>query len=169
MTIFRTAPELRPYSAEPWLCTLNSPSASTGKSVAGALARPPWLNEGCWRNESLLSTPSIKKILDFSRCPLTLNEPNDPRGVRGAAPGIRKVSLRKSRPFSGSRFTCRSLMTSASAALSRSICGDSSVRSEEHTSELQSRLHLVCRLLLEKKNRRKPGLQTLQVQAAFAR
>src|SRR2546429_6444234 len=28
------------------------------------------------------------------------------------------------------------------------------VRSEEHTSELQSRLHLVCRLLLEKKKRR---------------
>src|SRR5256884_4805959 len=28
---------------------------------------------------------------------------------------------------------------------------ESSVRSEEHTSELQSRLHLVCRLLLEKK------------------
>src|SRR5216684_8341324 len=28
-------------------------------------------------------------------------------------------------------------------------------RSEEHTSELQSRLHLVCRLLLEKKNNRK--------------
>src|SRR5205809_5323412 len=27
-----------------------------------------------------------------------------------------------------------------------------SYRSEEHTSELQSRLHLVCRLLLEKKN-----------------
>src|SRR2546429_1469021 len=28
----------------------------------------------------------------------------------------------------------------------------SKFRSEEHTSELQSRLHLVCRLLLEKKN-----------------
>src|SRR3712207_8821482 len=28
------------------------------------------------------------------------------------------------------------------------------VRSEEHTSELQSRQYLVCRLLLEKKNRR---------------
>src|SRR5205809_3099541 len=28
-------------------------------------------------------------------------------------------------------------------------------RSEEHTSELQSRLHLVCRLLLEKKNKKK--------------
>src|SRR2546429_4112558 len=31
-------------------------------------------------------------------------------------------------------------------------------RSEEHTSELQSRLHLVCRLLLEKKN---PAVTTL--------
>src|SRR2546422_7759830 len=29
--------------------------------------------------------------------------------------------------------------------------GRSGARSEEHTSELQSRLHLVCRLLLEKK------------------
>src|SRR5256884_4597315 len=35
----------------------------------------------------------------------------------------------------------------------RSRCGCSTIsrRSEEHTSELQSRLHLVCRLLLEKK------------------
>src|SRR5205809_3307562 len=31
-------------------------------------------------------------------------------------------------------------------------------RSEEHTSELQSRLHLVCRLLLEKKKREGPRL-----------
>src|SRR2546422_5502598 len=29
----------------------------------------------------------------------------------------------------------------------------SALRSEEHTSELQSRLHLVCRLLLEKKKK----------------
>src|SRR2546422_5127051 len=29
-------------------------------------------------------------------------------------------------------------------------------RSEEHTSELQSRLHLVCRLLLEKKKKKIP-------------
>src|SRR2546429_3265706 len=32
-------------------------------------------------------------------------------------------------------------------------------RSEEHTSELQSRLHLVCRLLLEKINQRWPSRQ----------
>src|SRR2546422_3440646 len=32
-------------------------------------------------------------------------------------------------------------------------------RSEEHTSELQSRLHLVCRLLLEKKKKKPKGTQ----------
>src|SRR2546422_6199617 len=39
----------------------------------------------------------------------------------------------------------------------RSVTDDrGTVRSEEHTSELQSRLHLVCRLLLEKKKNTKP-------------
>src|SRR3989442_11752046 len=38
--------------------------------------------------------------------------------------------------------------------LSRLIAGVAA-RSEEHTSELQSRPHLVCRLLLEKKNKSK--------------
>src|SRR2546422_4062792 len=34
------------------------------------------------------------------------------------------------------------------------VCFDLADRSEEHTSELQSRLHLVCRLLLEKKKKK---------------
>src|SRR5438876_1565213 len=33
------------------------------------------------------------------------------------------------------------------------ICGNLVPRSEEHTSELQSPVHLVCRLLLEKKKK----------------
>src|SRR2546429_9574500 len=33
------------------------------------------------------------------------------------------------------------------------LAGAGTDRSEEHTSELQSRLHLVCRLLLEKKKK----------------
>src|SRR2546422_8007579 len=37
----------------------------------------------------------------------------------------------------------------------RSGAGGAAARSEEHTSELQSRLHLVCRLLLEKKKKKK--------------
>src|SRR2546422_4472401 len=35
-------------------------------------------------------------------------------------------------------------------------------RSEEHTSELQSRLHLVCRLLLEKKKKNHPTVPIQQ-------
>src|SRR5690625_6887480 len=38
-------------------------------------------------------------------------------------------------------------------------------RSEEHTSELQSRGHLVCRLLLEKKNHNYEQAQVMGVQA----
>src|SRR2546422_4164052 len=37
------------------------------------------------------------------------------------------------------------------------------LRSEEHTSELQSRLHLVCRLLLEKKKKRNAQIRRRHV------
>src|SRR5687768_17715555 len=37
-------------------------------------------------------------------------------------------------------------------------------RSEEHTSELQSRLHLVCRLLLEKKKKKKTKKNNQNIQ-----
>src|SRR2546422_5962310 len=37
--------------------------------------------------------------------------------------------------------------------ISRGCMRRTATRSEEHTSELQSRLHLVCRLLLEKKKK----------------
>src|SRR2546429_4272652 len=37
-------------------------------------------------------------------------------------------------------------------------------RSEEHTSELQSRLHLVCRLLLEKKKHTKYNVHDSETQ-----
>src|SRR2546429_2998233 len=53
--------------------------------------------------------------------------------------------------------SCASIHTLSASNASR--CGAGSVRhsgmrSEEHTSELQSRLHLVCRLLLEKKKKK---------------
>src|SRR5256884_1327158 len=54
------------------------------------------------------------------------------------------VSRSRISPTSTTSGSCRSAYLSAAAKLL--------VRSEEHTSELQSRLHLVCRLLLEKKN-----------------
>src|SRR5690625_6194730 len=50
--------------------------------------------------------------------------------------------------MSGSRSTTTGLVVMIA---SRSAFSVAAVRSEEHTSELQSRGHLVCRLLLEKK------------------
>src|SRR2546422_6459660 len=42
------------------------------------------------------------------------------------------------------------------------VVADHGQRSEEHTSELQSRLHLVCRLLLEKKKKQKHRLINIE-------
>src|SRR5436305_10499758 len=62
------------------------------------------------------------------------------------------TTLFRSRPPGGSR-TTRCPRTSSVRLFGIDVCSSSSaVRSEEHTSELQSRPHLVCRLLLEKKN-----------------
>src|SRR2546429_5893764 len=50
-------------------------------------------------------------------------------------------------------FTRPACCRCASERHSNRTTSASSMRSEEHTSELQSRLHLVCRLLLEKKKK----------------
>src|SRR2546429_3052746 len=60
-------------------------------------------------------------------------------------PGL-KVSARFRKLFDG--LPSSSVLT---PAMSDFKFGSPTTRSEEHTSELQSRLHLVCRLLLEKK------------------
>src|SRR5207253_8662350 len=56
--------------------------------------------------------------------------------------------------FSTSASTWRSRAASWRSSWASGCCSTARVwsRSEEHTSELQSRGHLVCRLLLEKKN-----------------
>src|SRR3712207_6994688 len=50
-------------------------------------------------------------------------------------------------------------MVAATAGLELPVGIDQAERSEEHTSELQSRQYLVCRLLLEKKNKRQQERQ----------
>src|SRR2546422_4759533 len=53
------------------------------------------------------------------------------------------------------QFRIGRLQTDFSARFAVEAGGKIRLRSEEHTSELQSRLHLVCRLLLEKKKKTK--------------
>src|SRR2546422_7588384 len=49
----------------------------------------------------------------------------------------------------------RNVRVGAACVLGTGVQVGDDVRSEEHTSELQSRLHLVCRLLLEKKKKKR--------------
>src|SRR5205814_6820579 len=70
-----------------------------------------------------------------------------------------------------SGFACESVYAGAGAAAkpaqttSTTVC---SARSEEHTSELQSLRHLVCRLLLEKKKKKKTKYQSLKLDKSHA-
>src|SRR5687768_18455082 len=75
-------------------------------------------------------TLSLHDALPISRCRARVRSP--PSGTRRA----------RSR---------RTVATGERARPARSRNTPAARRSEEHTSELQSRLHLVCRLLLEKK------------------
>src|SRR5690625_5816369 len=65
-----------------------------------------------------------------------------------AALGDRLNELRSLRRVMAAHLDSENILARDLAALSRQFR-----RSEEHTSELQSRGHLVCRLLLEKKNK----------------
>src|SRR5687768_17627246 len=57
--------------------------------------------------------------------------------------------------FTPSRESCCASRLAPCLVLQNTSTCFQSFRSEEHTSELQSRLHLVCRLLLEKKKQTK--------------
>src|SRR5438445_4665872 len=57
--------------------------------------------------------------------------------------------------------TPRRLGISKGGVMDAIVPYDDDARSEEHTSELQSRQYLVCRLLLEKKKKNKRGKKKL--------
>src|SRR5436305_7551406 len=72
---------------------------------------------------------------------------------------IYTLSLHDALPICPSR-SCRH-QTCRSPSDRPTVCIAADARSEEHTSELQSRPHLVCRLLLEKKkNKNKRAFTT---------
>src|SRR3712207_6899794 len=76
---------------------------------------------------------------------LTVNAPSSRRPDGGGAPALvrARAKTNRVRPY-----------TSAQSSKAERVCerlNRRRRRSEEHTSELQSRQYLVCRLLLEKK------------------
>src|SRR3989442_15016701 len=67
---------------------------------------------------------------------------------------IRANPLAPGRPLRDQRRSVASAAVQLRQHLRQGRFGFHAVRSEEHTSELQSRPHLVCRLLLEKKKKK---------------
>src|SRR5205814_3925883 len=73
------------------------------------------------------------------------------RRCHSIANGNHRCSRRRPSCGAGLRASHRNLSTSVSDVLAIFWSSHPHIRSEEHTSELQSLRHLVCRLLLEKK------------------
>src|SRR5690625_6515921 len=74
------------------------------------------------------------------------------RLVLAPAVAVAMTGLASAPAFAATESTASVSPTSVCAQSGEQSSSDSEDRSEEHTSELQSRGHLVCRLLLEKKN-----------------
>src|SRR2546422_8304340 len=80
------------------------------------------------------------------------------RRIEGARVGVRHASARGVEEIDDRRdrmTDAREGPEAGEEAEQRGAYPGTELRSEEHTSELQSRLHLVCRLLLEKKKNKK--------------
>src|SRR6266436_9114055 len=94
-----------------------------------------------WRNLGYLARPDIVAATAEYQCFLALLE----------AAGVETLSL-PSDPTVGldSLYVRDASIVCEGGVI---LCNMGKPRSEEHTSELQSRLHLVCRLLLEKKKK----------------
>src|SRR5437870_13328263 len=125
----------------------NTASASAGSSPRGPSAR----NRSTWDSANATppsADPIIAPIRSRSSCAgssaasLTAN-----RALVTAS--WEKRSRRLAR--FASRWSCGRKSGISAAMRLLNGAGSKRVRSEEHTSELQSRGHLVCRLLLEKK------------------
>src|SRR5207247_9278008 len=90
-------------------------------------------------------SPTLFPYTTLFRSPLTAGS----RRWWNAISASRTRSRRSSGPITAS--TTLSRRRSSGTAASTGSTSTRAVRSEEHTSELQSRVDLVCRLLLEKK------------------
>src|SRR2546422_6829833 len=98
------------------------------------------------------ATIELARVLAARGCDLvSLATGHDPMAGLGAISLSDRIRHEAGIPtLVGAEVDTRPDINSVLAAGRADLCV---IRSEEHTSELQSRLHLVCRLLLEKKKK----------------
>src|SRR5215475_2713739 len=115
--------------------------------------RSPLLKREARRGATRAAVPTIAPstpLASVSRTRPTVVMPPTARMVRSQAPAFRHAR---------SSCTCT---RQCSHTASPDMPATSRPRSEEHTSELQSRENLVCRLLLEKKKKKKKQTITIK-------
>src|SRR5699024_12155084 len=104
-----------------------------------------------WLSADTTSAPRVllffptRRSSDLGYCRCSMPRPRSVGPVRTEPASVADV-LATSYPLAGA-----DPPVAAGSASQRRIRGPVLVRSEEHTSELQSRFDLVCRLLLDKK------------------
>src|SRR2546422_9739634 len=119
---------------------------------------PPIVSKKSCRTASFTTAPTSRRRTNFRR---EMNpSPREQNENRDAAPGPTPTErrIRRGPHLSSKHGRCESSARSSGHPRGSSLpvpvasrAREAKRRSEEHTSELQSRLHLVCRLLLEKK------------------
>src|SRR6267143_6044340 len=89
-------------------------------------------------------------------CPSWIPPKTGPRSTSRKSPGYSRILSFSRRPIRRQcRVTSKRLPTFPHGGSLTPFAIAGTRRSEEHTSELQSQFHLVCRLLLEKKKNKK--------------
>src|SRR5438876_11481961 len=135
----------RPRSVKPFPShgdSVTPPEAFSCRPASGPRRRPPWCSTSRRDSSTKLRAASTRTRSGGRR------PPGSPRRSSSRAPIGTRRSSSTFRP-AGSRST-KSRLTSPRISSSK----EPTRRSEEHTSELQSPVHLVCRLLLEKKKKK---------------
>src|SRR2546422_7066065 len=92
--------------------------------------------------------------------PTTVTAPARRHAARRSVRRAHSLGSHQIAEKSATSLSKKSRSRSSGASANASDTPAAAMRSEEHTSELQSRLHLVCRLLLEKKKKKKQYIKS---------
>src|SRR5216684_2902629 len=137
-------------------CRLPAWACPPASSRTASSRRPwPWRDRSCAARHGRRDWPWAPPFAHRETCPaprpqsmhihVTPHRASDVSRAR-AAPASAPAPPRPRAQSSSS--------SSSSSGSANAMIASPALRSEEHTSELQSRLHLVCRLLLEKKKKK---------------
>src|SRR2546422_7780205 len=113
--------------------------------VKGTMAPPQLTNETGGRFLERVTSATHDEVSEALPAILAASQSKDPDVQRFGILALLAVNDRHSDQYE--------LLSKYLPELTALLSSGDSRRSEEHTSELQSRLHLVCRLLLEKKKK----------------